>query len=605
MLSLAARLGELTDESALSRLRARTFNPQKINDAFDLAEALLSTESITTALHARSRTELAVLRALSLSPGATRAELGEACNLDQAALDAILERLEELFLITHTEPPRIYAEVANCLDVAGVPALADLSGTAEPVALAEHPVDTRLIDRWAGDAAVRASVALSELIWTLREEPARELVKGGVALPDLKRLAAAAGRELAEIEPLLQLARAAGLVAVLDSDVVASSEAEVWLDRSLAERWLQVVESWWPKQSRELRAAARHTLSLPASDEPWRNRLTESLHWLFPALEASERVRSVKSFEAAAQLLGLVVSGELTELGRLSLGEPTALRQRAAELFPPHISAIYVQPDLSIIAPGPLEPELERGLRDFCVMERADLAASLRLSVASVNRALARGRSVSDMRALLERLADGELPQPVRYLLEDAAARFGRVRVREAGVDALPALSLVHASEPQLLATIAADQSLSVLGFVRTGEALSSRASARTVLWALTAERYPAVLEDAAGSVVSAAAAPRYEAGVASADPVAAAWSRVRERANAQSSPDAFIERQIEQAIRAKTTLRVTVSLPSGESKTYLLAPGGLANGRVRGRDTASEIERTLPLSSITAVESN
>jgi hypothetical protein len=62
--------------------------------------------------------------------------------------------------------------------------------------------------------------------------------------------------------------------------------------------------------------------------------------------------------------------------------------------------------------------------------------------------------------------------------------------------------------------------------------------------------------------------------------------------------------RQLELAIRNKLTVTVAVLLPDGTATDYLLEPAALAGGRLRARDRRADIERTLPLSSITAVTS-
>ena len=42
--------------------------------------------------------------------------------------------------------------------------------------------------------------------------------------------------------------------------------------------------------------------------------------------------------------------------------------------------------------------------------------------------------------------------------------------------------------------------------------------------------------------------------------------------------------------------------MPDGRVVDYLLEPTGVGGGRVRGRDRAADIERTLPLSSVRGV---
>ena len=61
--------------------------------------------------------------------------------------------------------------------------------------------------------------------------------------------------------------------------------------------------------------------------------------------------------------------------------------------------------------------------------------------------------------------------------------------------------------------------------------------------------------------------------------------------------------RQWELALRAKLPVRATVQLPDGSERTFELEPTGIAAGRVRGRDLAADVERTLPITSITALD--
>ena len=79
-----------------------------------------------------------------------------------------------------------------------------------------------------------------------------------------------------------------------------------------------------------------------------------------------------------------------------------------------------------------------------------------------------------------------------------------------------------------------------------------------------------------------------------------------RVRAVAAGEPEetsqAWLARQLELAIRNKLTVTVAVLLPDGTETDYLLEPAALAGGRLRARDRRADIERTLPLSSITAV---
>ena len=87
-------------------------------------------------------------------------------------------------------------------------------------------------------------------------------------------------------------------------------------------------------------------------------------------------------------------------------------------------------------------------------------------------------------------------------------------------------------------------------------------------------------------------------------DSVAAAVARIRSGSTVGIDGDsAWVARQWELALRGKLSLRATVQLPDGSQRSFDLEPTGIAAGRVRGRDKAADIERTLPVASITALE--
>ena len=67
-------------------------------------------------------------------------------------------------------------------------------------------------------------------------------------------------------------------------------------------------------------------------------------------------------------------------------------------------------------------------------------------------------------------------------------------------------------------------------------------------------------------------------------------------------SDDAWLARDLEIAVRARETLTLVVALPGGEHREFTMELTGIGGGRVRGRDKQADLERTLPLSSITAV---
>jgi hypothetical protein len=79
--------------------------------------------------------------------------------------------------------------------------------------------------------------------------------------------------------------------------------------------------------------------------------------------------------------------------------------------------------------------------------------------------------------------------------------------------------------------------------------------------------------------------------------------ARLRESAHAvDDAPEAWIARQLDVAIKAKSPLAVSVGMPDDKTVVFLVTPLSLAAGRLRAIDEKAGVERTLPLRNITAV---
>lgn len=601
MLELAGRLRDIDSDITPAGLHERSVHPESIHDTFDLAEALLKSDSIAAALRVRSRAELSILRAVSTEPESVDTVVSRS-GLNEADAQLALQRCHDLFLLDVVgDTVHGYAEVVAELDASDVLNLDDLRLSVAPVAVAAHGVDTTLLDRRAAETAARTSQAVAELIVTLELEPARELAKGGLALPDLKRLAAATHLELEEAVLMHRIASSAALVFHERGNWLAAVEAEAWLNSDTPARWARLAEAIWAEQPTELRSSANELVNEAPREISGLDRLREIMAWQFPSF--AEAGQAITRFTQLAEAVGILAGDEFTAAGRMLAQGVTAdeLTEQLTPLLPASVSQVYVQPDLSIVVPGPAAPALDRALRRFADVERADLASTFRLSAESINRALASGMSIDEIRSVLTEASIAELPQPVIYLLDDAAQRFGQVRVRSC--DEPPIATAIRTLDPAILALLEVDQSLNSLALVRDGERLLTRVSPAHTLLVLDASKYPAALEDASGSIVPLRANISRANTVASAtDPVGAMWQRLRLTSHEPADSSAWMARQIAAAVKSRTTLIVEVRMPDGGSSEYLLEPTGLAGNRMRARDRRAEIERTLPLSSILSV---
>nr|WP_284255707.1 helicase-associated domain-containing protein [Pseudolysinimonas kribbensis] len=275
-------------------------------------------------------------------------------------------------------------------------------------------------------------------------------------------------------------------------------------------------------------------------------------------------------------------------------------------LFPTEVDRIYLQPDLSAIAPGPLVAEVDDRMRRIADVETLELASTYRVSEASITRALVAGETVDGIRDFLAATSLTGVPQPVEYLLDDTAQRFGSLRVGALDPGVVQgSLSYVRASDAALLEPLAVDPALAALDLVRDGNRLLCRYTEEVLYDALVEARYAVVTEDAVGTIVPP---PRHRraAGerVTSDDTAVLLVQHVRSGAAAEPADTgrAWLERQLELAVKNRMTVVVSVRLPDGSDVEYLVEPASLAGGRLRARDRRADIERTLPVSSITAV---
>jgi hypothetical protein len=204
------------------------------------------------------------------------------------------------------------------------------------------------------------------------------------------------------------------------------------------------------------------------------------------------------------------------------------------------------------------------------------------------------------------------VPQPLSYLITESAARYGLVRIGEldGGVDPdsveYGARCYLRSDDTNLLGTIVVDQSLSGLGLVRVGtHRVVSRFPLDLVFWTLSDARYPVAAENSQGQIVVLQRRRTAKtAHHAVTDPAADLVARLRVggEPDAGENDHAWLIKQLDAAVRGKLALTVSVTMPNGSTTELQLEPASIVGGRLRARDRNSDIERTLPLSSIAGV---
>jgi hypothetical protein len=612
-LSLAERLSGLGDAALHDLVQARGLGRARIEDFFDLADALLEPPSVQHALAPLPRPVLAVLAAVVHATGDSVAPVDahpvapvlREWNAEDASPAAVRENLHSLvesYLAELVDGclalyPGVAARFGSWAEAEGSTG-PKLAASGKPAALASVPdVDPRFVNRLAAERAFVAAGTVAEFVYELEREPARELQKGGLALPDTRRIASALGVEPASVPIVHWLARECGLVVREGPVWLPTDAAEAWSDLTTPERWARLAGAWLASVPPDIRP-----LMVERAHAAWGEALRGYARWRYPAADASLG-RRVDEVEAHAEFLGITASTAPSAAGVTLLekgADAAADLLRAA--FPAEVDSVYVQHDLSIVAPGPLVPALDARLRTLADVEGTGLAASFRVSPSSLHRAIAGGETAQSLRDFIQSISLTGLPQPVAYLIDEAASRYGRVRVRSEGDG-----SVVTSSDAPVLDTIAVDQTLSALGLRRRAhDELGSRFAIDVVYWALVDAHYPVVAEDTRGNQLRVRRRIGHQEQRENTDTAAIVVQRLRasELTEGQHGAKAWLTRQLESAVRSRTVITVTVALPDGSEHDYTLEPTGIGGGRLRGRDRASDIERTLPVSSIHAVRS-
>lgn len=221
------------------------------------------------------------------------------------------------------------------------------------------------------------------------------------------------------------------------------------------------------------------------------------LAWRQPRWRRHYRLEAVTNTLAEAQALGLVARGAVTSAGRALLhGSPEDAESEMAAALPEPVDHVLVQADLTVIAPGPLTPELQDRVALVADVESAGAATVYRLSETSVRRALDAGATAAELHNLFTTHSRTPVPQSLTYLIDDVARRHGRLR---AGM----AQSFLRSEDPTLLAEVLAAPVAGQLALRAIAPTVAiSQAPLGELLEQLRAAGFSPAGEDSSGAVV-------------------------------------------------------------------------------------------------------
>lgn len=616
-LALAGALRQW-DEGRLRRLVALRQVPDDpaIDDLFDLSEYLLDRARLEAVVRRLDRRVLIVLAAAAeLNRPFAFEELlahvahtaGDSTLWDEDILAEARATATESALLLDEDLDVPIAAVGSALAAVGPSlSLATLVGEDRPRTLAVAD-DPNVVSAVSAERAFLASARTGDLLDALLRHPARELGRGGLSLPDARHLSTIIGTDVAAVGPLMELASAADLVSLEDRSWLVTTAGIEWMGLRIAERWRVLADSWRSSISPEILSIMSSTRHGHLGD-----RLEAFARWWFPA-GGDWLGGRIEQLAARSDILGLTVDGVWSPaaVSLLTDGIDAASATLAPSL-PEEVDKVYIQNDLTIIAPGPLLPDLDRTLRSLADLESRSHASTYRISPMSVGRALSQGTTRETILGFLRGISLTGVPQPVEYVVSEAASRHGLIRVGPfSALDGsnAAASSTVRSTDRDYLDAIRVDQSLGSLSLSASttadgGSELVTRFAPDVVFWALQGARYPVAAETSDGAIVQLTR----EHLAARVDSPASTSDALLRRLVASVGDDgeatdaAWLSRQLDEAVKRKSTITIVVRFPDGQDREFVLEATGLSGGRLRGRDANADVERTVPVRSIVSV---
>jgi antitoxin (DNA-binding transcriptional repressor) of toxin-antitoxin stability system len=488
--------------------------------------------------------------------------------------------------------------------------------------------------------------------WTAH--PPAQLRAGGVGVRELRRTA----KELGVDEPMTalvaEIASSAGLLNAthgIEPVYLPTSDYDVWRSRDPAARWVELALAWvgmtrqpslvsqrgerdrlitmlGPDAERGTIPALRRQLldtlaalrpgSAPISRDP----VLERLAWLAPRRAAGQRPLAAAILSEADQI-GLTAAGGLAGYSRTLLaGSRAVAEQVLTDAMPAPVDHFLVQPDLTIVVPGPPTADLAAELALTAELESTGGANVYRVTESSVRRALDAGRSGADIAALVADRSRTPVPQALQYLIDDLSRRHGALRSGAA-------TAYLRCDDEALLTRVLADRDLGGLQLRRIAPTVVvSPAPVTRVLDLLREAGYAPAAESPDGELISLQdelpRAPsrqplRAVRAVGAPDP----GTRLSELVQRIRSGDALTEMTrrvhpvaqqvpgvtsaatmsvLREAIRENRQVLLGVAGTDGQQTRHQLLPISMAGGVVRGQQPGDTGLRSFPLHRITAV---
>jgi hypothetical protein len=529
--------------------------------------------------------ELRVLRALAAGPPVgTSRDAAEPVSLAQARTP--VQRLLARRLLRRIDAGTVELPAQVGLALRGDHPLGPVE-LDEP-ALPTVACDRALVDSTAAGAVLELLRHTEQLLAEWSADPPPMLRSGGLGIRDVRRTARVLGLDEAAATLLAEVAVAAGLITWTDENPGApvwlpTVAADAWLAAPPQRRWVLLAQAWLelprlpglaatrddkdrplaalsddlrhPRAPAGRRRILQVIAELPAGRAVQRREdVAAVLAWRAPRLDSRRRDEMIGWTVEEATTLGVVALGALSSAGRVLLRDgATAAAAVLLTALPEPVNQVMVQADRTVVAPGPLEPELAKEIGLVADVESAGGATVYRVTEDTVRRALDAGRSAAELHELFQTRSTTPVPQSLSYLIDDVARRHGRLRGGAAA-------AFLRCDDPMLLTELLAHPVAARCGLRRLAPTvLVSPLSLVALLDEVRGAGFLPVAEGADGQVVDLRAGARR----------AKVRAQPTRRATAPPTPSAEQLAALVATVRAGDAAAATPALPSGKTSAH------------------------------------
>lgn len=396
----------------------------------------------------------------------------------------------------------------------------------DPPQLVVQKLAVETVDATGSGQVLESLRLVTAVLDACSADPPAVLRAGGVGVRDLRRLSRRIGVDEPALALLLEVARAAGLLESTGDPQrqwLPTTSSDSWRALPPEQRWVQIGQAWLdlPRQpalaglrddrdhvlaplSDELvrtgaAEARRRTLDavarLPPGSAPTADSLVARLAWQGPRRGGRLRDEVSRWALAEAETLGMTGRGAMTSYGAALLAGGDAAATLGARL-PAPLDEVLLQADLTVVAPGQLEPGLAGELALVADVESAGGATVYRITPPSIRRALDAGRTAGELHEMFATRSRTAVPQALSYLIDDVARRHGGLRVGTAQ-------AYLRCDDESLLSELISDRASSTMRLRRLAPTvLVSSVRPRELLEMLRSAGYAPVQESADGAVI-------------------------------------------------------------------------------------------------------